>query len=113
MRLDARKGDTGWNVFDVPRCAEVKCCVWVDSDTATYGAWGSHPGLLDAFLGEPPVHQAKLIRIDRRAASVFAAVFVTILVSNFSESALFRGVVFNFFLLVMCSTRVSTLVSRR
>ena len=70
MRLDARKGDTGWFVFDVPHCAQIKCCVWVDSDTANYGAWRSHPSLLDVFLGEPPVHQAKLIRIDVAARTV-------------------------------------------
>ena len=69
--------------------------------------------LFTGFVCSHGLSLAKLIRIDRRAASVFAAVFVTILVSNFSESALFRGVVFNFFLLVMCSTRVRTLVSRR
>lgn len=70
MRLDARKGDTGWNVFDVPRCAEVKCCVWVDSDTATYAAWSEPLNLLELHLGNPPVHQAKLIRIDVAARTV-------------------------------------------
>ena len=68
------------------------------------------------FLGLVLLHGlnlAKLIRIDRRAAAVSSAVFATLLVSNFSESALFRGVTFNFILLVIFSTRVSTLVGRR
>lgn len=65
MRLDARKGDTGWNVFDCRRCCEVTYCVWVDDAAAEYGAWKSadehRTGLLRG--GEPPVFKADRIAI--------------------------------------------------
>ncbi len=70
MRLDSRKGDTGWFVFDVPRCIEVRYCVWVDSDSATYAAWTAPPNLLELHLGNPPVYHAKSIRIDVGARTV-------------------------------------------
>lgn len=38
MRLDARKGDTGWNLWDVERCIVPKGVVWVDDETAQWGA---------------------------------------------------------------------------
>jgi hypothetical protein len=34
MRLDARQGDTGWDVFDVPRCRSVPNVVAVDDESA-------------------------------------------------------------------------------
>jgi O-antigen ligase len=56
---------------------------------------------------------SRLTRIDRRAAAVFSAVFATILISNLSESALFRGVVFNFLLMILSSTRITSMVGQR
>jgi O-antigen ligase len=52
----------------------------------------------------------KLSSIDRGAAAGFTAILVTILLSNYSESSLFRGVVFNFLLFVLTLTRVSAMV---
>jgi hypothetical protein len=83
MRLDARAGDTGWDVWHVPTCRQVRYCVWVDDDAAQYGAWESVeqmqraifvPSMLFGIFGslsdqpEPPTHQAKRITIhaDRR-----------------------------------------------
>lgn len=51
-----------------------------------------------------------LVSIDRGAAAGFSAILVTILLSNYSESSLFRGVVFNFLLFVTTLTRVSAMV---
>jgi hypothetical protein len=39
MRLDARKGDTGYSVYHVERCEKVKHVVWVDDVTNEYGAY--------------------------------------------------------------------------
>jgi hypothetical protein len=50
MRLDARNGDTNWQCFDVQRCALVHEVVWVDTDTATWGAPDLSPGALLATL---------------------------------------------------------------
>lgn len=37
MRLDARKGDVGWYVFDCARCRPVESVVWCDDETARWG----------------------------------------------------------------------------
>jgi hypothetical protein len=38
MILDARRGDTGYTVYDAKRCLFVSNdCLWVDSDTAQWG----------------------------------------------------------------------------
>jgi hypothetical protein len=39
MRLDARKGDCGWKVFDCRHMREIEYVVWVDEAAAQYGAW--------------------------------------------------------------------------
>jgi hypothetical protein len=36
MRLDARKGDVDWSVYDAKRCCMVKHVVWLDDETATW-----------------------------------------------------------------------------
>lgn len=72
MRLDARNGDSGWQCFDVQRCALVPEVVWVDSDTATWGSLDKTPGgVLAMFItGRLPTitHFEKRIQIvpDRR-----------------------------------------------
>ncbi len=74
MRIDARKGDQGWDVFDVPACRRVERCVWVDDVLAQYGAWPNAEAIVSAalfsFFGpqEPPVTQAKriVLHADRR-----------------------------------------------
>lgn len=39
MRLDARAGDMGWFVFDVKRLRAVPEAVWVDDQSARWGAY--------------------------------------------------------------------------
>jgi hypothetical protein len=68
MRIDARNGDTHWDVFHVPTCKQVKYCVWVDDQTAQYGAWQDLDQVRAAYMGGladggPPVHQASRILI--------------------------------------------------
>ncbi len=54
---------------------------------------------------------SRLIRVDRQASAVYCAILATILISNFSESSLFRGVSFNFLLMILSSIRISTMVN--
>lgn len=69
--------------------------------------------LFIGFVMSHALNLSRLVRIDRRAAAVFSAIFATILISNLSESSLFRGVVFNFLLMILCSTRINTMVGQR
>lgn len=65
VRLDARKGDTGWQVWDCRRAREVPYCVWVDDTLAQYGSWldelDHRRGLLSGQ--EPSVTQCDRIAI--------------------------------------------------
>lgn len=68
MRIDARNGDTHWDVFHVPKAKQVKFCVWVDDQTAQYGAWESLDQVRAAYMlglasDGSPVHQATRILI--------------------------------------------------
>ncbi len=55
----------------------------------------------------------RLVSVDRKAAALFAAMVVTILVSNLTESSLFRNVGFNFLLLILSSVTVSSMLRSR
>jgi len=55
----------------------------------------------------------RLVSVDRKAAALFAAMVVTILVSNLTESSLFRNVGFNFLLLILSSVTVSSMLRAR
>jgi hypothetical protein len=45
MRLDARKGDTGWQVYDAKRCRKLEFVVWLDNSDATWGEFDDNvPG---------------------------------------------------------------------
>lgn len=59
MKLDARKGDTGWYVFDCARCCPVESVVWCDEETARWGHVPP-PGSDGCAL---TVHQEHRIRI--------------------------------------------------
>jgi hypothetical protein len=37
MKLDARKGDSGWPCYDAKRCCMVERVLWVDDETAQWG----------------------------------------------------------------------------
>ena len=69
MRLDARKGDTGWFVYDAEACRKIEYAVWFDDETAQYGVYD---GLFFALVGEPTTIQAKRIVIypDRKLVIV-------------------------------------------
>ena len=69
--------------------------------------------LFTGFVVTHAFNLSRVVRIDRRAAAVFTAIFATILLSNLSESSLFRGVVFNFLLLIVCSMRIDTMAGQR
>lgn len=64
MRLDARDGDTNWNVFHVEECYQLQRVVWVDDTSAQWGAYEGRIGV------EPHIvtHQARRIEIypDRK-----------------------------------------------
>lgn len=64
MQLDARKGDTGWWVFNVPLAQEVKRCLWVDDETLEYCVYLPPPYPLGLTEFPTVVHKAK--RIDIR-----------------------------------------------
>jgi hypothetical protein len=36
MRLDARKGDVDWSVFDCERCEALRLVLWVDDESNRY-----------------------------------------------------------------------------
>lgn len=67
MRLDARKGDTGWYVFHVPRAQCVPDVIWICDETHQWAQyWRGTNGRLigiTPFSLDYEVHQAKLIRI--------------------------------------------------
>jgi hypothetical protein len=65
MRLDARKGDKCWLVFDCRRVRRIRHCVWVDDAVSQYGAWEnqSDHALGEAFFMDPPVTQCDRISI--------------------------------------------------
>ncbi len=62
------------------------------------------------FLAVDAHRLSRLVRIDRNAAAFFSAILGTLLISNISESSLFRGVSFNFLLLILSSLRVGTML---
>ncbi|QDL53402.1 O-antigen ligase family protein [Rhodoferax aquaticus] len=97
-------------------------------DTLPWVPYQAHNGYLDMFneLGaiglvlfagvvvSHSVSLAKLMAYDRPAAALFSALMVTTLVSNLSESSLFRSVEFPFLLFVLSSVTVtSTLLRQR
>lgn len=67
MRLDARKGDSNWQCYDVERGTIVTPVVWVDEASATWGAPDTTPGafLLGAIFGEliTKTHYEKCIKV--------------------------------------------------
>jgi hypothetical protein len=63
MRLDARKGDTGWFVWDCRRAREVPYCVWVDDAAAQYGHWENEDHHRAAVLAGWPPSVAQVERI--------------------------------------------------
>ncbi len=93
-------------------------------DTLPWIPYQGHNGYLDMlnelgamgmllFSGLVLLHVRNLMqlaRVDRKAAALFGALLVTILVFNLTESSLFRSVEFNFLLLVFSSVTVSTLL---
>jgi O-antigen ligase len=62
------------------------------------------------FLAMDAHRLSQLVRVDRNAAAFFSAILGTLLISNISESSLFRGVSFNFLLLILSSVRVGTML---
>lgn len=62
MRLDARNGDTGWNVYHAEFCSSVPNVLWIDDKLAL---WCDYAYPLVAINGQllTEVHAAKRIRI--------------------------------------------------
>lgn len=96
-------------------------------DTLSWIPYQGHNGYLDMlnelgaigmllFFGFVLFHMRNLMQlfaIDRKAAALFSALLVTILVSNLTESSLFRHVAFNFLLLILSSVTVSSMLLAR
>lgn len=62
MRIDARNGHRGWQVFDVPRCQEIRYVVWVDDDAHQYAAFRL-PLTPDSVLAGPEVRSVRCVLI--------------------------------------------------
>lgn len=69
MRLDARKGDVGWQVWHAELCCPVDNVIWIDSDSAEYEQYifpyiESLANALDrAVVGNGP--QTRIIKAKR------------------------------------------------
>ena len=71
MRLDARKGDTGYDIWDVARCCRVERVLWVDTDSATWAGYRradegrpeSHETVMRWIAGDAPIHQERRITV--------------------------------------------------
>lgn len=46
MRLDSRRGDTGWHAFDMATCSVPHGMVWVDDEIAAWGQYDTARSVL-------------------------------------------------------------------
>jgi hypothetical protein len=67
MRLDARKGDLGWLVWDSRRCERVRHCAWVDDQTSEYGIYAMPRKFIDGrlFVNEYRAERIAIISTSR------------------------------------------------
>lgn len=69
MRLDARKGDHGYTIWDAKRCREIKRFVmWVDDETAQ---WGQVFGFVDGVPVETTVQEDRITIYLSRKLIIF------------------------------------------
>ena len=66
--LDARKGDHGWTVFDVARCARVEAVIWVRPGPLLWSGWRTQLEMRlfrieHGTLSEPPIHRENKITV--------------------------------------------------
>lgn len=62
MRLDGRRGDHGWFVWHVERCAPVRRVVWIDDETCEWTEY-SFPYVVANREPSTTLHKAKRIWI--------------------------------------------------
>jgi hypothetical protein len=69
MRLDARKGDTGWPCYDAKRCCMVEGVLWVDDATARWCQLVRVPG--PPFIAEVDHQEDRITIYPTRRIVIF------------------------------------------